>query len=80
MATGLFTHRSHNQGRSFAVYRAQQRRERRDEASARLDAFAELLAEGMEPADAAVRVGCSKGYGRTMLQRIVTQLGKEQCR
>ena len=73
MSTGLFANRGHNQGRSFAVHRARQRRRK-------LDDFAEMLAEGSAPHEAAEALGHQASYGRTLFQRIVKGLGKEQCR
>lgn len=69
---GLFTHRSHNQGRSFATWRAR-------ETVRKLDAFAEMLANEIKPSEAAVRLGHTPPYGRVLLQRIIKRLGKEQC-
>ena len=73
MSTGLFTHRSHNQGRAFKAYRARQRK-------SKLDDFAEALANGASPHEAAEALGHQASYGRTLFQRIVKKLGKEQCR
>jgi hypothetical protein len=46
-------------------------------AKARLDAFAELLAEGHEPGAAAVILGHLPDYGRVLLQRIRKRLGPQ---
>lgn len=46
----------------------------------KLDAFADLLADGVAPGEAAVKLGHLPAYGRVLLQRIIKRLGAEQCR
>jgi hypothetical protein len=70
---GLFTHCGHNQGRAFHVHRVR-------DGKRKLNEFAEMLAEGVAPADAAVELGHTPPYGRVLLQRLIKGLGKEQCR
>jgi len=53
------------------------RNRNRRRARAKLDAFAELLAEGHEPGAAAVMLGHLPDYGRVLLQRIVKKLGEQ---
>jgi hypothetical protein len=49
----------------------------RRKAAAKLDAFAELLAEGHKPGAAAVILGHLPDYGRVLLQRIIKRLGPQ---
>lgn len=67
--TGLFKHHTAAQGRGF--------RGKRGANGTVLNQFAELLAEGMSPADAAERMGKRREYGNTLLQRIRQQLGPQ---
>lgn len=53
------------------VLRAANRRKK----AKQLDDFAELLAEGATPAQAAVAMGYVPDYGRVLLQRIRNKLG-----
>lgn len=68
MATGLFMHRSHNQGRAFAAFKAQQ-------AKRNLDNFAEALAEFGTVTAAARHCGISQQRGSQLLARIRAKLG-----
>lgn len=49
----------------------------RRKARAKLDAFAELLAEGYEPGAAALMMGHLPDYGRVLFQRIRKRLGEQ---
>ena len=69
--SGLFANRGHNQGRSFAVFKAQQRAERRQF----LDQFAECLSEGGSVATCAARLGKGKAWGEAALREIRAGLG-----
>lgn len=73
MVTGLFLNRSHNQGRSFAVYRAKQRRL----ATSTTDRFAECLAEGSDVHECAVKLGISYTWAETLFKRMRKALGKQ---
>lgn len=44
---------------------------------AKMDAFADLLAEGYEPAPAALMLGWVPEHGQTMLDRICKKLGRQ---
>lgn len=72
--TGLFANIRHNQGST--IYQAQRRKSgppsRKAERELR---FADLIAEGIHPEDAAVRMGLCRSYGRLMLTSIRRQLG-----
>lgn len=50
---------------------------RRNRASPVLDEFAELLAEGVAPNDAAARMGKPREHGQALLQRIRIKLGPQ---
>lgn len=49
----------------------------RRKAKKQLDDFAELLAEGATPAQAAVELGYLPSYGRVLLARICARLGEQ---
>mgnify|MGYP000406757880 CR=1 FL=1 len=49
----------------------------RRKAGAKLDQFAELLAEGYDPGAAALMLGHLPAYGRVLLQRIIKRLGAQ---
>jgi hypothetical protein len=49
----------------------------RRKAKGKLDDFAELLAEGASPAEAAVKLGHMPHYGRVLLARICKRLGPQ---
>lgn len=42
-----------------------------------LDKFADLLADGYEPGAAALMLGFTPSYGRTMLQKLIKRLGPQ---
>lgn len=69
---GLFSNRGHNKGRAFAVHRNRERK-------VKLDAFADLLAAGMEPGPAAVQLGYTAHYGRVLLGKLRKGLGWQAC-
>jgi len=70
--TGLFAHKGHNRGRPFAVWRAQ-------EAKRKLDAFADHLADGKTPAQAAILLGNTPAYGKVLLGKLRKRLGWQAC-
>lgn len=72
---GLFAHRGHNQGRAFAVHRAQRRKSGPARDTAKLDAFAEALAEHGTVAAASREVGVCHQRGSQMLAFIREGLG-----
>jgi hypothetical protein len=75
MTTGLFTNRGHNQGRSFAVHRAEIRKRNRACDRDKLDAFAEGLAETGTITGAAKRLGITQQRGSVLFKRICAELG-----
>jgi DNA-binding CsgD family transcriptional regulator len=48
-------------------------------AAARLDHFAELLSQDLPTNVIAERMAISQPYARTLLQRLIKRMGKEQC-
>ena len=75
--TGLFAHRGHNQGRAFAVWRAQQAQARAAERRQLLDRFAGYLAEDEGTvAYCASRMGKTVGWGEAALREIRKGLGR----
>jgi hypothetical protein len=71
MGTGLFTHRSHNQGRAFTVHKARQAQARRRA----LNDFADGLANGSTVASAAAAIGQTYSWGEHALREIRRGLG-----
>lgn len=91
MSTGLFIHRGVGQGRAFQKARKKQpealrrlaivetTQRRQAAASARLDEFAEALAEGFTLGEAANLVDVSLRVGQRYYREICARLGAERC-
>lgn len=69
MGTGLFSHRTKSaSGISILSARRKQTRQK-------LEAFADLIAEGEKPETASISLGFSASYGRVLLGKLRKKLG-----
>lgn len=71
--TGLFVHRSHNQGST--IWQAQRRRHSKAARAILLDLFAENLSNNDDLARAAAKIGKTVGWGEQALREIRKGLG-----
>lgn len=64
-------------GLNLKAYNQRKKRKKLLSDRDKLDRFADLLADGYEPASAALMMGCVPEFGTTMLQRICKKLGRQ---
>lgn len=66
-----------NQGLVLRAFNRQKRTAKLTSDRAKMDAFADLLADGYEPSAAALIMGWVPEFGETMLARICKRLGTQ---
>ena len=76
MSTGLFPSPS-GHGLPLRAYNQRKRAARLRSDRDKMNAFADLLAEGYEPDAAALMLGWVPQHGETMLRRICKKLGRQ---